>query len=471
MSNDVPTPIDNFRDRLSMIGEGGRREKIYAAEVKGPWRKRRDYTQAVLILFFLILPWTRMNGEQTLWLDLPSRRFAIFGLVFQAHDGPLLFFVLGTLAVGLAFLTAVWGRVWCGWACPQTVFIDGIFRRIERLFEGTHLERRKLDREEMGFRKFLIKSGKWIAFATVSLVITHSFLAYFVGARNLIDMVTSDPAANWTSFVFILVSSGIILFDFGWFREQFCIVACPYGRFQAVLMDTQTLTVTYDVKRGEPRKGAVPKGAPTGDCVACGRCVAVCPTGIDIRNGAQMECIGCTACIDACDEIMTKVKKPTGLIRYDSLSTRRQAWWKRPRAVGYAAVLAFMIVGLTIAVARRQDFSAQLLRGLDTPYSMVTGAAGENLVLNHLRLHLHSQTGVAQKVRIELPAELKAKGLELKIANAEPELAPQAHLEVHAFVTAPSALFQGHGRTEIELDLVSETGAHSRVKGTLLGPF
>lgn len=472
-SNESPKSPDQFRDRLSMIGEGGHREKIYPAEVTGFWRKHRSWTQAVLILYFLILPWTRINGEQTVLLDLPARRFALFGLVFQAHDGPLIFFILGTLAVGLTFVTAVWGRVWCGWACPQTVFLDGIFRRVEKFFEGGHLERRKLDREEMSFRKFRIKTLKWIAFAVISLFITHSFLAYFVGARNLIDMVTSDPAQNWASFLFILISTGIILFDFGWFREQFCIVMCPYGRFQSVMMDTQTVTVTYDVKRGEPRKGAVK--APeqkTGDCVNCGRCVAVCPTGIDIRNGAQMECIGCTACIDACDEIMTKVKKPTGLIRYDSLRTR-VPWYRRPRAAAYAAVLTFMIVGLTTAIVIRKDFSAQLLRGLEAPYTSVTGPAGEALVLNHLRLHLHSQVGRDLRMNLKLPEALTEKGFTLRIAQSTIELPAQAHVETHAFITAPAEIFRGVGRAELELEITPEDASipAQRVKGNLLGPY
>lgn len=467
MSSPNPPPsAESFRDRLSMIGEGGRRDKIYPAEVQGAWRKRRDQTQALLIFVFLLLPWTRVNGEQTLWLDLSQRRFAIFGLVFQAHDGPLLFFVLGTAAVGLAYLTAMWGRVWCGWACPQTVFLDGVYRRIERAFEGSHLQRRALDRQDMTFKKAMIKTGKWLTFAAVSLAITHSFLAYFVGAENLLRMVSSDPAQNPASFLFILASSGIVLFDFGWFREQFCIVACPYGRFQAVLMDTQSLTVTYDTSRGEPRKGVLAKNERQGDCVSCGRCVAVCPTGIDIRNGAQMECIGCTACIDACDEIMTKVKKPTGLIRYDSINPRSR-WYLRPRAMGYAAVLCAMITGLTIAIATRKDFSAQLLRGLDTPFTSIAGPEGENLILNHLRLHLHSQIGKPQNLKIEIdPPDFS-----LKMAEPSISLAPQAHREVHLFVTGPVSKFRGTGKTLIEVRIQNDRGTVTRVKGSLLGPY
>lgn len=469
-----PSTPESFRDRLSMIAPDGNRLKIYAAEVKGRFRRWRNITQFVLIIFFMVLPWTKINSVQTVLLDLPRRQFALFGLVFQAHDGPLLFLIFGSLAVGLAFLTAVWGRVWCGWACPQTVFLDGVFRRIEFLFEGNHLQRRALDKAEMSANKFFRKFGKWLAFAGVSALLTHSFLAYFVGSDRLIQMITTHPSENWTPFVFILFSTAIILFNFGWFREQFCIVMCPYGRFQSVLLDANSVTVTYDEARGEPRKSKAmtAPNAKKGDCVDCGRCVAVCPTGIDIRNGLQMECIGCTACIDACDDIMQKVKKPTGLIRYDSLSPRSTPWYRRARPVAYAVVLMMMLTGLAVAVGTREALSAQLLRGLEAPYSLSVDETGKSVILNHLRLHLHSQIQQPQQVRLELTPEDTALGLRLKTAETSWNVQPHDQKEVHIFVSAPKNVI--YGSRPIELRLVTGDGAQvqiKKLKGVLLGPY
>ena len=287
-------------DRLASLDKMGGRLFIYPAQVRGFFRKWRTVTQIILIAIFLLLPWIKIGGQQAVLLDLPGRKFALFGVTFWAHDAPMIFFVLAILTMSLALMTALWGRVWCGWACPQTVFIDGVFRRIEELIEGNHIERRKLDDAPMDAKKFFKRSLKWILFTAVTLVITHSFLAYFVGADRLVEMVQHKPAENWTNFLIILVTSGIILFDFAWFREQFCIIACPYGRFQSVLMGPRSKNVVYDYNRGEPRKGKAPKGEEA-DCVNCYRCVQVCPTGVDIRRGTQMECIACTACIDACD--------------------------------------------------------------------------------------------------------------------------------------------------------------------------
>lgn len=321
-------PLSQFElhpDRLATTDAQGRRIALYPADVRGFFRRKRTQVQAILVIIFLVLPWVRINGQQALLLDIAQRRFEIFGLSLRAHNAPLLFFVFAAGAFGLFFVTAVWGRVWCGWACPQTVFIDGVFRKIERWVEGSALERRKLDAAPLSLQKFLKKFGKWSLYIFATLILTHSFLAYFVGTGPLAEMIRKNPSENWGSFLFMVFSSAVILFDFAWFREQFCTIVCPYGRFQSVLMDRGSMIVAYDVDRGEPRATPQAKAlskahnSNLGDCVNCYRCVQVCPTGIDIRRGLQMECIACTACIDACDEVMTKVKKPTGLIRYDSL--------------------------------------------------------------------------------------------------------------------------------------------------------
>ncbi len=425
------TPDDG---RLQSLDNEGHRVDFYVADVSGFWRRHRNWTQIVLILVFLLLPWTTINGQQSLLLHLGRREFTFFGLTFFAHDAPLIFFILGTFTVGLAFVTSVWGRIWCGWACPQTVFIDTIYRRIEKWTEGSHLERRRLDNEDLSFRKFRIKLTKWFLFFAVSALISHSFLAYFVGARELIAMMGTSPFQNWDYFLIVFAMTGIVLFDFGWFREQFCIIMCPYGRFQSVLLDESSLTVYYDAKRGEPRKGAtLPAGSSQGDCVSCNRCVQVCPTRIDIRNGLQMECIACTACIDACDEIMRKVNKPEGLIRYADQNGQRLRFLK-PRTLVYLALITIFISALIWNIAQRESLNVTLLRAKESPYTFTKNQSGEDVVLNHFRLHLKNQTAKTVSYKVSLRAP---EWLQMTLATNPVVLPAQASQEVHIFLQFP----------------------------------
>lgn len=370
---------DLHAERPASYDERGWRVFIHPSEVQGLWRRRRVIVQATLIFIFLLLPWLEIDGRQALLLDIAQRRFEIFGLSLRAHNTPLMFFVLAIAGFGLFLMTAIWGRVWCGWACPQTVFIESVFRRIETWIEGRALERRKLDASSWTLNKVWKRTLKWSIFLVVSLILTHSFLAYFVGTDELGKMIRTSPQENMASFLFIVVSTGIILFDFGWFREQFCMIACPYGRLQSVLMGSRSMVVGYDETRGEPRRGQVMAGQTQGDCVNCYRCVQVCPTGIDIRRGTQMECIACTACIDACDEVMTKLSKPKGLIRYATLRELgasaaeaiqwRPAWHISPRISIYAAVICISTIALIIAVYRTHAIDIQLIRGKGAPYT------------------------------------------------------------------------------------------------------
>lgn len=378
----------DFRDRPSMLDKYGGRLPLYPAEVRGPWRARRSWVQGVLIFVFLFLPWLKINGAPAVQLDVEQHRLAFFGIKLWAHDGPLLFLFLGIFAVGLALMTALIGRAWCGWACPQTVFLDGVIRRIERWTEGSHLKRRELDAGPWTFGKIRKKTTKWILFALFTAILTHSLLAYFVGTERVLAMMTDDPRRNPGAFLFILVLNGLMLFDLAWFREQFCLIVCPYGRIQSVLMDSQTVAVQYDVARGEPRKA---KGLEKhGACVSCNRCVSVCPTGIDIRNGIQLECISCTACIDACDDVMKKTNQPPGLIRHRA-SSDQPIRWLRSRVLTYAAVLALMITGLFLALSTRQSILISLLRAHDVPYFEQVAENGP-VIVNSYRMHAHNQT-------------------------------------------------------------------------------
>lgn len=389
----------NFRDRVAILDKNGERIPLFPAEVTGYWRRRRTIVQAVLILIFLVLPWLRVKGMQAVLFDVSGRHLVVFGFEFWSHDAPMIFLILAFIAFSLALSTALLGRIWCGWACPQTVFLDGVIRRIERWTEGTHLQRRELARAPLSVEKVARKTAKWTLFIGFSAVLTHSFLAYFVGTERLAHMVTRPPSENWTDFVFILAATGLVLFDLTWFREQFCMIVCPYGRFQSVLMDRNTVTVQYDARRGEPRRGT-PDAKLNGDCVSCKRCVQVCPVGIDIRNGVQMECVGCTACIDACDEIMTKVKKPRGLIRYMA-SVEGKVRWLRPRVQAYSLILVVIVTAFAIGLARRGDLDVSLLRATDLPFFEKEGALGP-VIVNGYRIHAHNETTADLRISVEL---------------------------------------------------------------------
>lgn len=378
---------DLHESRLATTDEHGRRVYVHPEDIKGPWKNRRTIFYWFLILIYLVLPWIYIDGKQWILLNLPKREFTLFGTMFYAHDGPLLIFIMLGFLFGIAFVTSIWGRLWCGWACPQTVFIDVIYRRIERIVEGNARARKALASSPWTFKKLVLKSTKWLLFLLVSLHIVHSFLGYFVGTHELFWITLQNPAHNYNLFITMLFLTGLVLFDFGWFREQFCIIACPYGRFQSVLMDDSSMIVGYDYNRGEPRRniGIVPKDKE-GDCIDCNRCVKSCPTGIDIRRGTQLECIACTMCMDACDEIMNKLHRPKGLIRY----TNEKELQKDSRTIGirsylYASVCIAILIGLISILNIRQGFHIKFLRGSKVPYQKVS----ETKIANHFKAKIN----------------------------------------------------------------------------------
>ncbi len=390
------------KNRLATTDEKGNRVFLYPSTVRGRFFDRKQWVHGFLVVLLLLLPWIRPNGQQLVLLDVAMREFYLFGLHFRAHDAPLMVFLLLAFAFLIGFVTAIWGRLWCGWACPQTVFTEFIFRRVERWIEGGPRERKELDDGPWTERKIAKKAFKWGAFLLISLVFTHSLLAYFVGSRELLLMISGPPAENWASFLVITVTTAILLLDFGWFREQFCVIACPYGRMQSVMLGPQSLVVGYDVKRGEPRR-TLPPTLPQGDCVNCLRCVQVCPTGIDIRRGLQMECVACTACIDACDEVMTKTKKPLGLIRYMTLSDSQGDIMSKlnPRAMVYGFLFLAVTGALATVLSRKSFLEVTTLRARGAPYEMVQSEQGE-LIVNHFHLELSNQTGKEEIVTFSL---------------------------------------------------------------------
>jgi len=339
-------------DAVTTINDDGSRYFLQPADVTGRWVLARRGIGVILIAIYVLLPWLPINGHPAVFLDVDNRMFHLFGLTLVPQDLWVLFFAISGLGFSLFCVTSLLGRIWCGWACPYTVFLDHVYRRIERLIDGDAPARRALDGAPWTSRKIFRRVLKHLLFVLISTAIAHGFLAYFISWRRLYGFMHEGPLPHATAFGSVAVLTLVLWFCFGYFREQFCIIMCPYGRLQGALTDDDTITVGYDTIRGEPRGT---KGKVTGACIDCHRCVQVCPTGIDIRNGLQLECIACTACIDACDEVMTRIERPRGLIRYDSFNgfagqARRLL---RPRVYAYC-VLAMCGMGAIVWVASQK---------------------------------------------------------------------------------------------------------------------
>lgn len=401
MSGQAPT-----RDKMTTIGQGGKRFWLYPAKFSGAWLNRRRLTAVVLIIFFFLLPWLKINGTQVVLLDIAERKFAFFGLVLWPQDFAILWFFAAGSAILILFLTAQWGRLWCGWACPQTVFLEHVFRRIEIMIEGDARQRRKLDAAPMSAAKFGKKALKYLLFIIVSSHFANTVLCYFVGTDQVLQMTFQDPRENWGWFTFMAFFNFMFFVDFAWFREQFCLIACPYGRFQSVLLDSDSMIVGYDYNRGEPR-GKMRKNETrtAGDCIDCNRCVAVCPTGIDIRQGLQMECINCTACMDACDEIMFKVNKPAKLIRYTSIADLegRLRRFMRPRVLVYL-LLATALYGVgTYLFLFNRGLKFQIVR---PPGQSFTLSESDAVVSNHFEVKATNRSDQIWTVVVEVEEPL-----------------------------------------------------------------
>lgn len=393
-------------DRLAILDDRGHRTTVHPSDVDGRrlvWRRRIYF---LLAFVFVVLPWVRADGEPVVKLDIPRRSFHLFGHVFNGQDGFLLFFVFTGVGFLLIAVSAMFGRLWCGWACPQTVWLEGFYRRIERFIDGPAQKRRALEAGPWGAEKIARRVAKWGAWTVLSLFLGHTFVAYFTGAQELVSYLAEGPAEHMEAFAGAMALSAAMLFDMGWFREQTCIVLCPYGRLQSVLTDEDTYIVGYDARRGEPR--GKPSNPNAGACVDCGRCVQVCPNGIDIRNGWQLECISCEQCADACDAVMAKLGRPGGLVRVDSQRGFRgeARRFLRPRLAAYAIAGLLGVAVSTTTLLMRVPFEANVLRLQGAPF--VVDADGA--VTNPLMLHLVNKTGgkLPVQVRVEGPAAITA---------------------------------------------------------------
>ncbi len=358
---------ETFRDSIATVDQEGKRNYIHPKKPKGRYTRYRTYVSWFLLAILFAAPFIKINGNQFLLFNVIDRKFNIFGQPFWPQDFYLLVLSLLVSVVFIILFTVIFGRIFCGWMCPQTIFMEMVFRKIEYLIDGDRQKQIKLANQEWNAEKIGKRTLKWTLFAIVSFLISNVFLAYLIGGDVLINHVQEGPSAHMDTFIKLLVFTAIFYFVFAWFREQVCIIACPYGRLQGVLLDNKSIVVAYDHKRGENRqklrKGENREEKELGDCIDCKQCVLVCPTGIDIRNGTQLECVNCTACIDACDEIMDQVGFEKGLIRYASENNieKGEKFEFNARIISYTLVLTLLLGFLVTLLFLRNDVEATVL--------------------------------------------------------------------------------------------------------------
>jgi polyferredoxin len=484
----VPPLLSPQQRVLATLNADGGRRWLKPRLTPGKWWRRRQIVAYVLLAVLLLTPWIPINGHPALLLDVPARRFHILGFTFLPTDTILLALLMLGVGLLIFFATAVFGRLWCGWACPQTVWMEFVFRPIERLVEGTAGRGGKAKRKNVAAIKFAL-------FAIVAFIAGNTFLAYFVGVDRLLTWMTGPPTDHLAGFLLVLGVTAAMLFDFGYFREQLCHIACPYGRFQSVMLDRDSLVVSYDEPRGEPRRRAgardegikrlrdqvtkhvkgpaspalgpsVPRSLDPfrqGDCVDCTMCVQVCPMGIDIRDGLQMECIHCTQCMDACDDVMAKLNRPLGLVGYASGRSREEGgpWLKlRPRLMIYPIAILTVSVLFLVILNGRTSINLTVLRSLGQPFA-VTEDGG---IRNTLRLKVVNRTGEPQAYEVSLTDP------RLTLIERQPLTLEPGGTATHAVavVAEPAMFTNGRLRAQVRVEDGSGNAAEGGVQ--LLAP-
>jgi len=421
---------EEFRDHLSMIDEKGKRLWIYPKKPSGHYHNWRIVVTIVLLTLLFAGPIIKVGGQPLFLFNVFERRFVLFGQVFWPQDFVLLAITLLTFFVFVILFTVVFGRIWCGWMCPQTLFMEMVFRKIEYWIEGNAPQQKKLNEAPWNTEKIFKKVSKQLIFIAISMLIAHTVMAYLIGIENTIDIVRHSPSEHLAGFLGLSAFTGIFYGVFAGFREQACIAVCPYGRLQGVLLVKDSIVVAYDWLRGEPR-GKIRKHSTTeakkGDCIDCKLCLHVCPTGIDIRNGTQLECVNCTACVDACDEVMVKIGKPKGLIRFASYNSIKDGIVRllNPRVVGYSFVLIALLSLLGFTLFTRTDVETTVLKVPGTLYQKTDDGFITNLynaefvnkTFENLSLQVKVESPSVARInrvdgnQIEVPAEGMIKGV------------------------------------------------------------
>lgn len=468
----MSTEKESFRDTIGTINEEGKRAWVFPKKPSGKFYTYRKYVSYALLIFLISAPFIKINGNQFLLFNIVERRFNIFGFPFWPQDFYL--FVLSILigVVFVGFFTAAFGRIFCGWICPQTIFMEMVFRRIEYWIEGDRGAQIRLSRQKWDAEKIRKRVLKWFVFFIISFLIANVFLAYLISSDKLLAYIQSNPFDQLSTFVSLLIFTAVFYFIFAWFREQVCIIACPYGRLQGVLLDNKSIVVAYDHKRGERTEGRKKYkkdedriSSGYGDCIDCRQCVTVCPTGIDIRNGTQLECVNCTACIDACDDIMDKVNYPRGLIRYASEENieKKLPFKFTPRLKGYSAVLV-ILTGLLIGMLfLRNDVEASVLRLPGQLYQ----EKGEFMISNVYTYKVINKTvNAIDSVRFEL---LEPKGNISTVGNSSFKIDKEGLVEGTLFIEIDKALLD-NDKNKLKLGVYSGDELIETTTTTFLGP-
>jgi len=424
-----PKMDESFRDSIGTVTQKGERIWIFPKKPKGKFYNARTIVSAILLLLLYGLPFIKVNGNPLILLNVLERKIILFGIPFGPHDFHIFVIAMIIAIIGIFLFTVVYGRIFCGWICPQTVFMEMVYRKIEYLIEGDANKQRALDKMEWNSEKITKKTLKHTIFAFIAFITANTFLAYIIGIDELFKIITDPPTQHLTGLLAIVIFSGIFYFIFAFFREQACLMVCPYGRLQGVMLDEDSVVITYDYMRGEPR-GVQKKGVESdfGDCIDCEQCVQVCPTGIDIRNGTQLECVNCTACIDACDAIMDKVDKPRGLIRYASKNEIEKGIRSllTPRSIGYTFVLLVLFGVLGFMFTTRNNFELSILR---TPGMMYQDY--DSLHISNLYDFV-----LTNKTFDEIPAKLELSGIKgrIQVIGSDMIAKPQGIIEAKFMV-------------------------------------
>jgi len=459
---------EEFRNSIATVDEKGKRVWLYPKKPDGYYHRLRIIVTVFLLSLFFGGPFITMGGQPLLLVNVFARKFVVFGQAFWPQDFVILAILLITFFGFIILFTVVFGRVWCGWMCPQTLFMEMVFRKIEYWIEGDAPAQRRLNKDPLSPSKLMKKTTKHLLFIVISLLISHTVMAYLIGWRQTLDIVRHSPFENSAGFIGLIVFTGIFYGVYARFREQACIAVCPYGRLQGVLLSKESIVVAYDWLRGEPRNKLKKNQAPAakqGDCIDCKLCVHVCPTGIDIRNGTQLECVNCTACIDACDEVMIRIGKPKGLIRFASFNSIEKEIRRiiTPRVIGYCIVL-FAIAGLLgYVIATRTAVETTILKVSGTLFQRTE----DGYITNLYNVEFVNKTFA--DVALEAKAESPSAAL-LQSVDKKPILVPaEGMLKGVFFIRIPSAEVHS-ARTIVHIGIYKEGKRIEELKVKFIGP-
>lgn len=465
------TQPESFRDRIATVDAKGKRKWIFAQKPKGRFYNIRTWVSWGFFALFFSLPFVTYHGKPYFLFNIPRAEFIIFGKIFWPQD----FFIFGvlmiTFVVFIVLFTAAFGRLFCGWVCPQTIFMEMLFRKLEYLIEGDAAKQRLLKKSPWTAEKVRKKLTKHVVFFLFAFIIANFFLSYIIGVKELEKIISEPLSQHFGGFVAILVFSGIFYGVYAYFREQACTVVCPYGRLQSVLLDRNSMIVAYDHKRGEPRgkfRKQQPGDAHLGDCIDCFQCVKVCPTGIDIRNGTQMECVGCTACIDACDHMMDSVGRPRGLVRY--ASENKIASGERLHFTGrmkfYTAVLIVLAGLLTTLLVTRKEIDGTIIRATGLLYQ----ERGTDSLSNLYNIKIENKTIREIPVHLRLEGELANKGQVILVSGQHIQVQKEGQGAGTFFVVLPKSEIRSR-KTKLKIGLYEGDKKIKELPTNFMGPF